>query len=303
MTRGVIAIGLVALLAACSSAAPSAPPDTAAFAVRVRQVVAAWPQTRGAAWTRDYVPLDGPTLEPPDPGLGGAAEAAYKDYRFVLQTPLSATGPATSTIHFPDGGTRAVTLVTAQQAFDGLNKMTDCSSPVTVEHASRKYKSDDPDPCAGFGVTGVRAGSTPIRTSRGTVTVPAWLFTVGGFAEPFVRVAIDPADITRVREAFGAHAQAIQGYRGAAILTSVSGRTIRYGIGAGACDIHLAGVAYETDTVVALAGTAGQKGAICDASLQIRSVTVTLNRPLGSRDLIDALSGAPLTSLSYLFTR
>jgi len=66
---------------------------------------------------------------------------------------------------------------------------------------------------------------------------------------------------------------------------------VRFTIGIGACDEDVRGVAHEEDGIVVLGGTVVRDPRPCAAVLLERPVSVTLDRPLGSRAPVDVRTG------------
>ncbi|MDR7279095.1 hypothetical protein [Catenuloplanes atrovinosus] len=150
--------------------------------------------------------------------------------------------------------------------------------------------------CAKLPVTGATLGTVPLRTSRGDATVPAWLFTVGGVPGPVARVAVAAGDTAPVPSPSLAPPEAgnAANLKGAQSLVRVAGTTIDYRLGVGACDEQITPLAYETDEVIVLGGTATRSAEMCTEQLVLQPVTVTLAAPAGDRLVLDAQTGQPV---------
>lgn len=145
-------------------------------------------------------------------------------------------------------------------------------------------------------VTGARPGETTITTSRGTATVPAWLFTLEGYDTPLKRAAVTPSKLPN--SPIG-HAQqgSAGGLQRVARLagTAADGRSITVKATHGACDDGPVVKVLETEkSAVLYASIAGAQSGPCSAEMLEQSVKVELRQPLGDRILLDALTGRPV---------
>jgi hypothetical protein len=201
-----------------------------------------------------------------------------------LATQLPTSGPET-TVTWPDGSTVKRPLLTARQVFDGL-----VQSKSTCEGA---------DCARRLRVTGAKAATKTLPTSRGMATIPVWEFTIDGYTRPFVYAAVAP-DQPPGGSQDGRPAPEIKGlgpvvdWSG----TSTDGLVLSARVQHGSCVDALPGQVYETKDVVVLIGRIGPwklpEGAACDAALRVTPAQFRLARPLGNRTVLDAVSGDPM---------
>jgi hypothetical protein len=78
---------------------------------------------------------------------------------------------------------------------------------------------------------------------------------------------------------------------GAQRLTSVGDNTLGYTIGIGGCDHNPKAEVYEAADAVVIGGTTERSSGMCPDYLKLQPVTVTLGQPLGSRAVLDVVSG------------
>ncbi|NEA42358.1 hypothetical protein G3I42_24420 [Streptomyces sp. SID11385] len=143
-------------------------------------------------------------------------------------------------------------------------------------------------------VTGVRLGTMTVATTRGPATVPAWLFALDGYATPLKRAAATPSPVPRspigpTRTLPGRHVDRLAG-------VGADGRTVTVVATHGACDDGPRVAVLETRDSVVLSGSVvnGRYTGLCTMQAKLTPVRVRLERPLGERVLLDALSGAPV---------
>lgn len=86
----------------------------------------------------------------------------------------------------------------------------------------------------------------------------------------------------------------LAGLGGAVRLTATTERRLDFTIGTGGCDHDPTGLVYETGDTVVIGGHAVPGTGTCDGSLTYHPVSVTLTAPLGTRPVVDAVSGRPL---------
>ncbi|TDC29833.1 hypothetical protein E1166_29610, partial [Micromonospora sp. KC213] len=78
-------------------------------------------------------------------------------------------------------------------------------------------------------------------------------------------------------------------------LRDVDGATITYLLGVGACDTGITPLVQEHDDVVVIGGGVVRSTGVCTEQLVLEPVTVTLAAPLGTRPVLDVLTGRVLT--------
>lgn len=293
LTTGTLVLG------GCAGSGSEVSDPGDAFADRAAQVADAWQSAlKGAA--DKVVALQDLTITP-----GGDMPA---DVRYALDSgwykaksdlPQQVPDPVQAAL--PEGQTVTLHLVSAQQAFAAMDK----GDPPCTPGAPGAPTPTGTDPgapaggpaqhsCTALTVAGVRLGAVDVRTNRGVVTLPAWLFTVDELPAPIARVAVDPA-------AFGSlPANEIGSWEGTPVsgvnnLRAVDSKAIEFVIGIGACSSDPAGLVHESADAVVLGGWARKTDpGPCIGSLALVPVTVTLAQPLGARALLDAVSGQPL---------
>ncbi len=269
-------------LTACDSGDDGGSGSPGPFDERAAQVAEAW-RSSGAIDTWRSVPV---LLE--DPTWVSAFDAnwqsvAFNDGRISADGGLSA-GPATGSMVAADGTATRVRLVGARDAIDAMRgsrrKPPACGGPNVR--------------CRGLVVTTATLVTMEVRTSRGRVTVPTWRFTVDTMRHPILRVAVDPADLAAEPEV--PVGDAPRETVGALELVDRSGdgRTVDYTIGVGACDTDIRAALHEEDDIVVVGGAVTRPDVVCTAQLLAHPVTITLDRPLGDRPLVDVRSGRAL---------
>ena len=79
-------------------------------------------------------------------------------------------------------------------------------------------------------------------------------------------------------------------------LGPVDGTTLAVDVGTGSCDTGPRGLVAEYPDLVVVGGavTTPPPGTACDSMLVVQRVEVHLQRPVGTRPVIDAVSGQPL---------
>lgn len=245
--------------------------------MRARQVADAWRgSAAAAAWARGYYPM-GDAVQMPESGwISKADERAYEAKNFVLRGNLPTTTTLHAKVDWDSGDTLTRPMWGAQKAYQSFALNNSEGPRLTV--------------------TGARIGKTTITTSRGTATVPAWLFTLEGYDTPLKRVAVPPSKLPKspIRQAQQGSAD---GLRRVARLagTAMDGESITVKATHGACDDGPVVKVLETDeNVVLYASIAGALSGPCSAEMIEQSVKVKLRKPLDDRILLDAFTGRPV---------
>lgn len=128
--------------------------------------------------------------------------------------------------------------------------------------------------------------------------VPSWIFTVrpgaGGTGDTVTQVAVDPAYLTKDApsektpgggDGTTKSGRTIQSY-------SADGRTLSVTFWGGVCSKYTASASEEGSAVrVSLTETKPEKGKACIMIAKELTRTVTLDKPLGERNVVDAASG------------
>ncbi|MET8257169.1 hypothetical protein [Micromonospora sp. NPDC005205] len=284
---------------------PSRTDGAEAFAQRAAQVAEAW--RPGVEWRTGYVPLEGPTLLTGDPGFTPETEAAFRAgwYREQVGIPPTRVG---GEIQFPDGRL-TLPLVSAAEAYRQLDQGDPLPCPGRPKRPGRPTPGGptvEPGPdgwatsstqtaCLPLTVTAVTLGAVPVRTSRGVAQVPAWLFTIKELTTPVVRLAVAPTAVTPVPEPTTPARPLPDGLVAAHDLATVDGARLTVRLGVGACDTGITPLVWERPDVVVVGGGVTRATGECIALLKVEPVTVTLATPLGSRPVLDVLTGAPLS--------
>ncbi|MEV6813362.1 hypothetical protein [Micromonospora sp. NPDC051296] len=274
-----------------------------AFDQRATAVAEAW--RPGTAWSKGYVPLQEPTVLVGDPEFTAATKTAFLAGWYRDQADIPAAPAADGTVRFPDGELR-VPLISAAEAYRQLapSDPPPCPGPPrepATPPPAAPGGPDDPvssrpqgDDCAPLTVTKVELGTAPVRTSRGTAQVPAWLFTVLEIDGVIARVAVAPSAVGAVPEPAGPSGPTPEGMVSAQDIQAVDGATLTYRLGVGSCDSGITPLVQEHDHVVVVGGTVVRTTDICNEMLKLEPVEVVLKTPLGARPVLDVITGAPL---------
>ncbi|MCQ8192330.1 hypothetical protein [Streptomyces rugosispiralis] len=243
---------------------------------RARLVADAWDGSRAAeAWRRGYFPM-GDAVQLPANGFRTRADRrAYATQNFVLRGGLPATPREGGQVRWRSGGSLTLPLMGARTAYENV----------------ARGRNDGPH----LTVTGARMGEMTMATSRGPATVPAWLFSLEGYATPLKRAALGPSRLpqppiepTRAGSPHGPAPLKLVEVAG-------DGRSITVRAGHGSCDDGPAVDVLETGGSVVLSGSVvGAEDGPCTAELLTEDVTVKLKRPVGDRVLLDELTGRPV---------
>lgn len=250
--------------------------DAERLAQRARQVAAAWDGSAAAAdWRRGYHPM-GEVVRLPRGGLRGKADKeAYRERRFALRGALPASGPESGQVVWDGGGSLARPLARAPESYEALGGSRSGGEPRLT-------------------VTGVELGGMSVATSRGPATVPAWLFRLEGYDSPLRQAAAIPSKLPRppIRRTSAVPGLPLQ----QVLHIPAGGRSVSVIALHGACDDGSVVTALETGGSVVLAPSVkGRKSAgFCTRQAKSQRVTVELDRPLGDRVLLDALTGGPV---------
>jgi len=264
---------------------PATPAQSmASFQERASAVAKAW-QDGGmsTAWATGFVPMQELTLEPAwTPN--GDLKASFGNGWIRSMSPLPDT-TGQGDIRFADGASLPVPLVGARTAYSQLPQRSgDCPM------------AGQPPTCQWLTITAARLSTAQIGTSRGQATVPAWRFTVAGLAQPLIRVAVASSATTALPEVTMPGQPAPDGVVSAMHLVSSRGDVLAFDIGIGACDKDPRGLVRESPELIVIGGsvTPTDAGAPCTAQLLLQPVQVRTLQPVGTRPIVDALSGRPM---------
>lgn len=244
---------------------------------RAREVAAAWDgSTAATGWRAGYHPM-GEVIELPRGGLRSKADQqAYEDRRFVLEGALPATGPEDGRVTWAGGGSLARPLVAADESYRALTVggRIEAGPHLTV--------------------TGAKLSEMTVATNRGPATVPAWLFTLDGYAAPLKRAAVVPSELPAppIGRARGVPGHPLDRL----VRITADGRSVTVSALHGACDDGpLVDVLETRGSVVLSASVKSRKSSgNCTDQGILKQVTVELDRPVGERVLIDAHTGRPV---------
>lgn len=255
-------------------------------AERARQVADAWDGSKAAnVWRAGYYPTSDAVQLPADAFRSGADKLAHDSENFVLRGRLPRTAPKNAQVRWEEGGgSLTLPLMSARSAYGTVARG---GSDVGRPHLT---------------VTGARLGEMTVATSRGPAVVPAWLFTLEGYATALRRVALRPSRLpTPPVEPIGNRPTELSPL-GGLVKVAGDGRSVTVVATHGACDDGPVVHTLETrGSVVLYASVVGGKKGPCTSELLSGPVTVTLDRPLGDRVLLDAHTGRPLTDRSTGF--
>lgn len=283
-----VVLACAGVLAGCGLIDQSASPaqDSGPFQERAAAVAKAWQDVgMSRAWATGFVPLQELTVEPAwTPN--GDLKASYGNGWIRAPSPLPDT-TAQGCVRFPDGTSLSVALVGAQTAYSQLpERFGDCPT------------AGEPPTCQWLTITAARRSTTRIGTSRGPAIVPVWRYTVAGLRQPLLRVAVAPSAMTSIPRVPLPDDVAPAGVVGAMRLLSSRGDSVAFDIGIGACDTDPRGLVWESPELVVIGGsvTASDAGTPCTAALLLHRVQVRTRQPVGTRPIVDALSGSPLVT-------
>ena len=281
-----VVVAFAVVLTGCgSSTGPASPSEGSTFFQdRAADVAKAW-QDAGVvtAWTKGFVPLQELTVEPawsPNSDL----KASYGNGWIRSTSPLPDT-PGQGDVRFGDGSSMPVPLVGAQTAYNRLpTRSGDCPM------------AGQPPACQWLTITAAQRSTVAIRTTRGRAIVPAWHYTVDGLAQPLMVVAVAPSAMTSLPDVTLPDHGAPDGIVSAMNLRSSRGDVVAFTIGIGPRDKDPRGLVRETPELIVVGGsvTPPDAGTPCNASLELKPVEVVTDHPVGTRPIVDALSGKPL---------
>lgn len=256
----------------------------ASFQNRAAAVAQAWKENgMSTAWGTGLVPLQELTLEPAWTPNGDLKASYGNGWIRSLSSLPDATGQGD--IRFADGTSLRVPLEGAQTAYSRFPKRYGACPT-----------AGQPPTCQWLTITTARLWTAQIDTARGNATVPAWHFTVAGLTQPLIRVAVAPSAITSPPQVTLPEHARLDGVVSALRLISSTGDVLAFDLGIGACDKDPLGLVYETPELIVIGGsvTEPQAGTGCNSMMLSHRVEVRTKRPVGTRPVVDALSGRPL---------
>jgi hypothetical protein len=274
------------LLAGCAHIdRPSTPAASeTSFQDQAAAVAKAWTDSdMTTAWTQGFIPLQELVVEP-SWSSNGDLKASFGNGWIRSASPLSDT-TGRGDIRFADGTSLRVPLEGAQTAYSRFPKRYG-ACPMAGQ----------PPTCQWLTITAARMSTMQMGTSRGQALVPAWRYTVAGLRQPLVRVAVAPSAITSPPRAVLPEQARLDGVVSALRLISSTGDGLAFDIGIGACDKDPRGLVSEFPDLIVIGGsvTGPEAGSACNAMMLSHRVDVRTKRPVGTRPIVDALSGQPL---------
>jgi hypothetical protein len=206
----------------------------------------------------------------------------------VLAANVDRAVAGTGTLRLPDGGTRPVDLVGVRPALDraldgALGKLADCGGVPAAQ-------------CR-LVVSRAVLAEGKVSTSQGQATVPVWRLTIDGLSHTISVIALADGLLARPQhqEPLPGLPDVPPGLHAADSLKGVVGATVDVGIAGGGCDDGLVAHVVELDDMVVVGGTTPPlpKDTACTADYASMPARLQLSRPLGSRPVIDVVSGRP----------
>ncbi|CAM5248233.1 hypothetical protein [Streptomyces coeruleorubidus] len=245
---------------------------------RAHRVAEAWDGSRAAAqWRAGYHPV-APVVQLPAGGLRDDADRrAYATGTFDLKAPLPSARGKSGRVTWKDGGSLTRPLVAAERAYRALDGNSAPGPRLTVTKAE--------------------SGDMTVLTSRGPATVPAWLFTLEGYATPLKTAAVNPSEVPKSPVApLGQDVPTdVLAPLGGLTKVAEDGRSVTVVAHHGSCDDGPVVTALETrGSVVLSASVTGTDDGPCTSDLRGEKVTVKLDRPVGDRVVLDAFTGRPV---------
>jgi hypothetical protein len=250
------------------------------FTTRARQVIAQWDRSPLAkTWRSGLVLLD-PAEVTSIPGNTGFTSQHQKDAldagRFVLDGTLPPTR-LSGRITWPGGGTTVPVL----------------SAPATF-HRLAAYQPCTNGPCGNFTVTGARPSSMVLLTNRGSVTVPAWTFTVRQPRFTVTEAALAPGSYTSLpsfNPLLPPVAPPLTFDEAGLSAISRDGRVLTLAYDPGLCPKASGALVYPAATAVVIGswnrcGTGKAGGDFTTSKMRLAA-------PLGTRPVLNAFSGEP----------
>lgn len=191
MRRVIACLSLMLVLSSCGELSRTSGPHGSspdAFETRAREVAERWHGSADdRAWRKGFVALE--VLNPYGwkyvSRIPSWVNLSSHNGAWRLDTELPVDSPAHADVRWPDGEVSQVPLITAARAYEEFSKPADLIEEECPAGGCRQLR-----------VTGARLGRVPVKTSRCTIRVPAWMFTVEGVEQKKVHVAVDPEAVS-----------------------------------------------------------------------------------------------------------
>jgi hypothetical protein len=280
------------------------------FAARAQRLAEQWRNGRAAeSWRTGFVPLQGLTVLSGDVKFNEATKRAYAEGWYRLDTGMPRErGDRTGVVRYAGGATETVPVISLAEAYAEIDKgdpPQPCPEfsippPADAPKAQDNFEPDRPvssveNACTELTIISARLGTAKVLTSRGQADAPAWLFTVRELGGQVAQVAVAPSAVVTPPEIDAGALPPAPDVRAAQDLAKVDGTRLAYRLGVGACDENIKPLVYETEDVVVVGGSATRSDGVCTDQLLLHEVAVTLDKPLGTRPVIDATTARVLT--------
>jgi hypothetical protein len=222
-----------------------------------------------------------------EPAVGDNAKQALQAGLFVAATPLSHDKPSRGKVHWIDGDSVDVDVLSPADALDDL---------VAAAKAAGGACND----CLPLRVTEAHLATGLVETTQGPAEAPLWVYTIDGTAARITRVAVDPS-ITVVPPPYNAdHPPAGLSFDLAIGAPGSTKLTVSFtgapSAGDKPCGADYTAEAVESDlaVVVIVIEHKGPAAAGCTALGKTRTATATLAAPLGKRAVLEVTQGLPV---------
>ena len=149
-------------------------------------------------------------------------------------------------------------------------------------------------------VTRAELGTVEADTNHGRLKLPAWQFWAEGLTTPYQVIAVDESALGSLPAPptlGGGGQEGTGGLLAAQPPVVVRDDALVVTIGHGACDLGLGAHLLEASDAVVVGGSfSGMSGEVCTAQLIGTPATMPLSRPLGTRPVVDVVTGTVLTT-------
>ncbi|KAB8180382.1 hypothetical protein [Microbispora catharanthi] len=245
------------------------------FGENATWAVSTW-RTSGAAkiWRTGFVPFeDLSTMS------RKTRERINHEYGWVVAGPLPAP-PAEGRIRWDDGSTMRVPVIRPREALMALSAWPE------------EYTFPDDEE---YKLTGATFTTMRLRTSRGMATLPAWRLYFSNLPGPIDHVAVDQKAVGTIEDAVGDYSLADEQITDFEVLDE---RTLLVGYDYGRCTSEPLPVSVrvreEPDVVVLGIDLPYEAPGPCAGVGGFGKGLIRLDKPLGDRVVVDAISALPV---------
>ncbi|WP_433434956.1 hypothetical protein [Nonomuraea sp. CA-141351] len=247
------------------------------FEDHAAQAIWTW-RTSGAAeiWRKGFVPIGDLSAMPPQ-----VLKRIQHDEEFgwIVDGPLPAA-PAEAQVRWDDGSTMRVPVIGPRKALLAL-------SPWPEEYTLPEGEA--------YKLTGATFTTMRLKTVRGMATVPAWRLHFSNLPGPIDHVAVDQDALGTVEDAVGDQPSVDEAVTDFKVLNE---RTLLVNYDYGSCtgeplDVSLR-VSEQQDVVVLGLDVPDQGTGMCAGTGRFDKDVIMLNKPLGDRVVLDAISRLPV---------